>query len=212
MFGFGEDKKDLMERVKELASSGRNEDSIVVQMKREGYRESDIREALNQTLKSEVSSGFSQPRRQPGRQERQSSSSYDYNFVPPPPAEFQPGGSPTEYGGETGGEEISLEELVEEIINERWGDLNKSLKGYEETLYQTKSRLDSLEGKMNKLENKEEKEKERLGKKLEETKSNIQGIESRISGIERAFKEFLPQLTDNVKDLSEIVNKMKSKK
>lgn len=226
MFGFGEDKKEPTERVKELASQGNDEKSIISQMKNEGYKEDEINQGLNKALKFEVSQEPKKSSQSP-QQPSQQNYSQNYQFIPPSPDEIQKertgGQRPQQDSGSTpqietqetsqqpysGEDEISLEELVEEIINEKWKDISEKMKSYDKNIGKIENQISNIEKRMDKLETKEDKERERLGKKIEESGTHIQNIEGRISGIEKAFKEFLPQLTDNVKDLSEIVNKMK---
>jgi len=48
--------------------------------------------------------------------------------------------------------------------------------------------------------------------KLEEFGGSMENIEGRIGSIEKVFKDFLPDLTQNVKIMSELVEKMEKGK
>lgn len=45
--------------------------------------------------------------------------------------------------------------------------------------------------------------------KLEDYGEHVTGIESRIGSIERVFRDFLPELTENIRVMSSMVEKVK---
>lgn len=109
----------------------------------------------------------------------------------------------------TAQEEVALEELVEEIINEKWKDVEAHLVELDRLYAAAMERLDTLEQRFNQVMELHEGEKTELKSMLTETTDHIQGLEGRIGSVERAFKEFLPALTDNVRQLSKIVEAAK---
>ena len=48
--------------------------------------------------------------------------------------------------------------------------------------------------------------------KLDEFGDSVDGIEGRIGSIERVFKDFLPELTTNIKSMSNLVETIKKEK
>ena len=48
--------------------------------------------------------------------------------------------------------------------------------------------------------------------KLEEFGGSVENIEGRIGSIEKVFKEFLPELTSNIKTMSDLVEKIEKEK
>ena|SRR3989338_4977549 len=109
----------------------------------------------------------------------------------------------------TAQEEVALEELVEEIINEKWKDVEAHLAELDRLYGAVMERLDVLEQKFNDVMEKHNDEKTELKDMLTETTDHLQGLEGRIGSVERAFKDFLPALTDNVRALSKIVEQVK---
>ena len=48
--------------------------------------------------------------------------------------------------------------------------------------------------------------------KMDEFGESMTGIEGRIGSIERVFKDFLPELTTNIRTMSDLVERMKKEK
>lgn len=214
VFGLGgKEGKIPIDKVRELSAEGKSEREIVEQLRDEGYGDRNINKALNQALKFKVEG--EEPRQGGGRGPGQP------QFVAPPPQGNMPkfpSGYESRGGGSSMGpetiemteeEEISLEEIVEEIISEKWREVEGRLEEFSTRIGETSARLEDLKERINRVEGKHEEEKVDLRNKLEETSTHIEGIESRMNSMERAFKEFLPTLTENVRSLSEIVKELK---
>lgn len=232
VLGFGGSKDEKKQggripsdEVSRLASRGATEDEIIDRLKDEGYSNTQINRALNQVLKFKVSGtgGEARQARTGGRgggeeQEEQ-------EFIAPPPdevsdrdtaqrpqydpfAEFeqQPEAPVWEMTGE---EEIELEELIEEIIDEKWEDVRSKLKDFENKRDEFTEKIDAVQERIDSLEEKHEEEKEKLEGKVDKTYDHIENIETRIGSVEKAFKEFLPSLTENVRSLSGIVDQLR---
>jgi DNA-binding transcriptional MerR regulator len=108
--------------------------------------------------------------------------------------------------------EITVEEIIEAIVEERWKDFENRLEEFEKRDFQLQSQIDEIRKKIVVIEAiVNEKEKTVLNK-LEEFGESVTGIEGRIGGIERVFKDFLPELTTNIKTMSDLVEKMKKEK
>ena len=48
--------------------------------------------------------------------------------------------------------------------------------------------------------------------KLDEFSGSVDNIEGRIGSIEKVFKDFLPELTQNIKSMSDLVEKIKEER
>jgi len=106
-------------------------------------------------------------------------------------------------------EEIGLEELVEEIVEEKWKDSLTELKDVEKAIVQLQEQVQFLNEKLKHTEKSGDEKKNELKDLIQESSVHIESIESRVGSVEKAFKEFLPSLTENVRSLSGIVEKMK---
>jgi hypothetical protein len=223
MLGFGkkgEEKKDVpTEKVRELASEGKNEKEIIEYLRRVGYSDDQINQALNRVLKFKVTGEISggedippppRPRPQPSGE----------RFIAPPPqpspfTQMMARDIDTEFRESpvidiTEAEEIALEELIEEIISEKWGDVINQLEGFENRDVELNRRMESIERRISMIQQVQSEERKKLQDKIEETISLIENLESRTSSIEKAFKEFLPTLVENVRSLSTVASKLKS--
>ena len=86
------------------------------------------------------------------------------------------------------------------------------LKDVEKAVVKLQEQVEFLNEKIKHIEAKEEKRKDELKGLIEESSAHIENIESRVGSVEKAFKEFLPSLTENVRSLSSIVENLKKSK
>jgi hypothetical protein len=108
--------------------------------------------------------------------------------------------------------EITVEEIIEAIIAERWKDFEARLESFEKRDIQLHNEIEALSKRIAGFENVlQEKEKTMLSK-LDEFGESMTGIEGRIGSIERVFKDFLPELTTNIRTMSDLVERMKKEK
>jgi len=106
-------------------------------------------------------------------------------------------------------EEIELEVLIEEMIDEKWEFVESRVEELELGVDELRDEVDEIKDRLEGLGEKHEKQREKLEEKTDKTFTHIQGIESRIGSVEKAFKEFLPALTENVRSLSGVVKDLK---
>lgn len=108
--------------------------------------------------------------------------------------------------------EITVEEIIEAIVDERWKDFEQRLESFEKRDFQLQNQIEDIRKKMVGIEAIVNEKEKTLFNKLEEFGESVTGIEGRIGGIERVFKDFLPELTTNIKTMSDLVEKMKKEK
>ncbi len=113
---------------------------------------------------------------------------------------------------EPSGPEITLEEIIESIVAERWQGFEEKLAAFEKRETQLESEINDLRKQVMDIIEKSKATEENIMAKLDEFGGHVSTIEGRIGSIERAFKDFVPELTENVRTMSEIVEKLKSKK
>ncbi len=221
------------EEVRKLASQGYSEQEIFRELRDMGYPNDKITKSINKVLKNKVSSSRGEadvargPQRSdrgpepPGNSGQRQSSD---RFVAPEPSVGQDaGGRQSRQENEdpfskfesnrksddvwemTEEEEIELEILIEEIIDEKWVAVETELERFREEKDEFIRRIERLEEKVAGLEERHEDEREKLEEKTEKTFDHVKSVESRVGSVEKAFKEFLPQLTENVRSLSSVV-------
>ena len=108
--------------------------------------------------------------------------------------------------------EITVEEIIEAIVAERWRDFEERLDAFEKRDIQLQNQIAALRKEVDSIEGVLEEKEKTMISKLEEFGESVQGIQGRIGGIERVFKDFLPELTTNIKTMSNLVEKMKKEK
>lgn len=208
-FKKGEREKDPVSRVQELSSQGRSEKDIIRIMREEGYSNEDISQALNRAIKFKVtqsSQTYGAPLPPASPQVNEPS-----RFIAPPPEKPLSGTSDDNVIEMNEEEEIGLEELIEEIINEKWGSVKADLSEIQKGFVQLQDQIDFLSQRLDKIEKKGQEKDKEIKDMISESSSQMQRIEGRIGSVEKAFREFLPSLTENVRSLSEIVEKIKKK-
>ena len=105
--------------------------------------------------------------------------------------------------------EITVEEIVEGIVDEKWDELEDKLQMFEKRNLQLQSQIDDVRKKIGELEKSIKDREQTLVSKFDEFGESMSTIEGRIGGIEKVFREVLPDLSENIKVMSDIVEKMK---
>ena len=110
-----------------------------------------------------------------------------------------------------GPEEITLEELVEGIVSDKWDEFEDRLGNFEKRDIQLQAQIEDMRKKMAEMEKMlKERESTYVGK-LDDVNESMDVIEGRIGSIEKVFKDTLPELTQSIRTLSEHTVKIKEK-
>jgi len=109
-------------------------------------------------------------------------------------------------------EEITIEEIVEGIVAERWKEFEERLNSFEERDMKLQNQIEDLRKRIKEFEGSLKEREVGLSSKLEEFGGSMENIEGRIGSIEKVFKEVLPELATNIKVMSDLVEKIKEKK
>lgn len=201
------------EFVQRLAGQGMSEPEIINQLRAQGFSPSQIDAALSQALKTAVAPpetitagpavrSVIEPLALP------TTPSYteqpEFTFEETPQEFVETPEVPKEVGPE-----ITLEEIIEGVVAERWAAFEERLNHFDEVDHALQQQLEEMRRQIDSLKDSlREKEQTFVGK-LDEFGEHVGGIEARIGSIEKAFKDFLPELTDNVRTMAEIVERIK---
>ena len=110
-----------------------------------------------------------------------------------------------------GPEEITLEELIEGIVSDKWDEFEDRLGNFEKRDIQLQAQIEDMRKKIVEMEKAlKERESTYVGK-LDEVNESMDVIEGRIGSIEKVFKDTLPELTQSIRTLSENTGKLKEK-
>lgn len=120
--------------------------------------------------------------------------------------------TPQMRGPETPMQEITIEELIEGIVNERWQEFEERLNDFEKKDLQLQSEIEDVRKKFKEIDAVISERDKGLTGKLDDFGGSMENIEGRIGSIEKVFKEVLPDLTENIKAMSEVVEKIKEER
>ena len=107
--------------------------------------------------------------------------------------------------------EITIEEIIEGIVDEKWQAFEEKLDDYEKRDMMLQAQLDDLRKRIKEIETSIREREKGLSSQLEEFGGSVEHIEGRIGSIEKVFKDFLPELSQNIKNMSDLVEKIKEK-
>lgn len=107
--------------------------------------------------------------------------------------------------------EVTLEEIIEGILADKWTDFEETIERLrrrddelQKQIIEIRKEIDSIKDAMRKSE-------ESFMAKLEEHGNQVANIEVKIGSIEKVFKEFLPELTESMRLVTEALEKTKKK-
>jgi DNA-binding transcriptional MerR regulator len=214
--------------VQDLASKGMSEQEIVAQLRKQGFSLYQIEKALSIALKSTITG--TPEKVVPGPMVKPAIEPTKLPSPPPSPLEPLPmEQKPPEFTFEENvqeifekpppppkpeetGPEITLEEIVEGIVAERLSRLEEKFSLFERKDQQLQEQINDLKKQIEELKESLRKSETSFIGKLEEYGEHVSTIEARIGGIERVFKEFLPELTENIRMMASMMEKLKKER
>ncbi len=128
----------------------------------------------------------------------------EFTFEESPEEVFE---KPEEPGPREEMPEITLEEIIEGIVEEKWAGFEETVSELRKTDEELRREIEKLKDEIEKIKESMKKSEESLIEKLEEHGEHVETIEARIGSIEKVFKEFIPELTENIKLLKEAIEK-----
>jgi len=206
-----------VDRVRDMSKKGFSEPEIVDALRKEGFAAKEIDRALTQSLKvgvtgqpkeeekaskiptlQELQSGSSP---QPASPQMQSQESVGPQMPEPMPYESQQYYAPAQ--------DYSTEELIESVIHEKTGELDKRFMEMKAKNVALERRLADLHNQLTTMSKGRTQTEEAILTKVEVFKESLDEISAHLSSLEKAFKEALPALIESVRSLTDLVNKVK---
>lgn len=200
MYGASDNPKSEipMELIEDMQRKGLTNNQIIQSLQRDGFSTTSIFDALNKV--------HLQPTK-PGEKKMNDNS----NLTSPRPAPRpSPGPAmPPPQMAPAGAGNVSTEELVEAIIDEKWNDLAKDINKIIEWKEEMTSRIDKLDQNFKNLKDDFDKLHEGILGKVGDYDKHITEVGSEVKAMEKVFSKVLPVFTNNVAELSRISDKMK---
>ena len=101
--------------------------------------------------------------------------------------------------------DVVIEEMIEGIVEEKWEKLQKLITQMEQQINEMKVQIKSKQPLPAAPVNAD------YDARLNEIENHLEELQARIGGLEKAFKQFLPALTNNIENLSRLIHEMKMK-
>ena len=172
-----------VEKVMVMKQQGYDNSQIVQILQRDGYTSSQVFDALNQV---ELRSG-----------------------APVMGNPTIPLAQQQQLGGE---QQASVEEYVETIIDEKWSELEADIQKIVDWKNRSEQKITELTQRVEDMKERFEKLQTAILGKIGEYDHTMQDVSSDLKAMERVFSKVLPQFTENVKQLSEISERMSKHK
>jgi len=210
--------QSLIDYIVGMQAAGMSDSEIISRLKDEGYTAKDINDSLNQSkVKMAISAGGQEeeemqpsiteqeipvpsPQAQPMPRERKAQVQQpQYGEAYPtyqyPEAQAMPAAPPqktdTEY----------IQEITEEIINEKWRDFRKKIGPIEEVKSDVEKRIAVVEDKIIKIEEMMDKMQISILGKIQEYGRSIESVGSEVRAIEGNISRMISPLVSNIKEL-----------
>lgn len=221
----------LERTVENMFQQGYNEEEIKQELQGQ-YSSQEIQQAVNNTVKnnatpddgpdpmtpyqseddpvSPMDEGYDEEPQQQAPQPQQNQQMPQSN---PPQQQPQPIQQEGGNGGNAGAPvDQNVEELIETIVAENFQRVTAEFENVYEELDALEEEIEDLEHRIHDLEVRDDEDQEQFVEKVNEMEEHIDSYQSRIGGLEKAFQQVLPNLVDNVRDLTQLVQEIKQEK
>jgi len=105
-----------------------------------------------------------------------------------------------------------MEELAEKIIEEKWEGVKKDIDELNKWRDESAAVLEEIKKKIEDVSNNIELIKKSISEKMASYSEGLKDVGADIKAMDMVFKQILPELTSDVKELSSIVGTLKGKK
>jgi len=131
-------------------------------------------------------------------------------MIPQNPSQEGPSNQPKQAAAVESSSEV--EELIETIIAEKFKLVEEEFESVYGELDTFAEEIEELKQRVHDLEVRDDEDQRQFIQKVDEVEEHIDRYDSRIGGLEKAFQQVLPNLVDNVRDLTGLVQDLKEEK
>lgn len=186
-----------LQKIIDLKNQGYDDNTIITTLQQEGYNFADILDAINQ---ANLKTGIAQPLGGDGVR-------YGYEGT----STEMPTAPPTETMEDTAFKQ-KITSIIEPLIEEKWEELLKDLSSIGEWKDKSETRLIKLEENMKSLKENFKTLHESILTKIGEYDQHMVDITAELKAIEMVFQKSLPILSENINELSKLVDDLKKSK
>jgi len=196
-FGKKDDPQIPTEKVLQFRSQGLSNDQIVSYLQREGYKSNQIFEAFTQAdLKKQLSPG--QLVEQPMPENQMPS--------------FSTPGILHSNTRRTGADTAQIQEIAEQIIDEKWDELVENINKIVEWKDHIEIELKALKSRQDSLNEMILNVQKSMTARVEDYDKTMTEVGTDVKALTMVFQKILPGFMENVSELSKIADTMKSGK
>lgn len=105
----------------------------------------------------------------------------------------------------------TVEEIAEEVVNEKWEEFKKKLGDIPEWKRLTENKLESINERIKRTEDMLDKIQLSVMGKVQQYGQNVKDLGAEMRSLETGFSKILDPLIDNIKELKKITEKIKKK-
>ena len=207
---------DVESEVKTLREQGLTDQQIVAELNTKGIKETQVISALGKLSAGAAAS----PTQTPASTMTPESNHFPGPSMPPSNAggEQSFGARPTNGTRITGQQMGSpqdlydrIEEITEEMIDEKWDDLIKEVRKIVEWKNSVENKMQKMESDLSTLKEDFKVLHQGVLGKVEEYDKRMQEVGVELKSVGKVFKDVVPVFTENVKELRSITKGMKEK-
>lgn len=205
LFGGKKEAKGIpTDRIIQMQQQGYSNDQVVSVLQREGYRSSEIFEAISH---AEIKKGVTGAPVEDISEMENPMELKPRGVAEPPPIEgIIPPMSKPEIGTE------KIEEVAEAIIEEKWGEVTENINKVIEWKDRTESKLTGLNDKFEQTKSAVKGIKDDLLAQLSEYDKKLTDIGADVQAMSKVFEKILPQFMESVGELSRLASGTKAGK
>lgn len=198
---------DVDSEVHNLRSQGLTDDQILAELTAKGAKEQQVISSL-----SKLGDGGMGP----GMSSALPTMSQEPNFgggMGMPPT-MGPGPVSHGQGSSDSAQDLydRIEEITEEMIDEKWDDLIKEVRKIVEWKNSVESKMQKMDSDLSKLKEDFKVLHQGVLGKVEEYDKRMQEVGTELKAVGKVFKDVVPVFTENVKELRSITSGMRSEK
>jgi|GEM_PF-2213071 len=104
-----------------------------------------------------------------------------------------------------------IEEIAEAVVSEKWEKVSKEINDMKKSTDDLSSTVNGMQERMSNLEKKMDMVIQQVLGKVEEYGRGISDVSTELKAMQKVFGTMVPTMTDNIKDLQELVDKAKTK-
>jgi prefoldin subunit 5 len=145
----------------------------------------------------------------PAMESGQSNETNDTMQTPPPPTGSRDQSNQEQSSQQADTGMSQTEELVEAVVAENLQRVRSEFQNVYGEMDETQKTVETMAETLENMENSGEDQQTELNERINEIETQLESAQSRMDGMERAFQQVLPDLVENIRELTNLVQDLK---